>query len=52
MNFEGILLEFFVNSLWNALESYLNMEGINLFVKILVYVEILVSMKKDENLDP
>ena len=32
------------------MESYLNMEGINLFVKILVYVKIFVSMEKDEGL--
>ena len=30
------------------MESYLNMGGINLFVKILVYVKIFVSIEKDE----
>ena len=44
--------KFFGNSLgidlWNSLESYLNMEVIDLFVKILVFVKILSQWRRKE----
>ena len=54
-NFLGIFWEFFGNSLLNSLESYLNIEGINLFVKILVFIKISSQWRRKEegkNLDP
>ena len=45
--FLGIIGEFLWNPLWNSLESYLNIEGINLFVKILVFVKILSQWKEE-----